>query len=225
MENEELASIDTMLAALEDVARGNLRKRVPLPGDSQPQLSTLAQGMNRVIEAWRASEIEARKMRKTLEAKVAQIETQTVALRELSTPVLEVTREVLLLPIIGALHTRRTADMMNTLLDKIMATQATQVIVDVSGVEIVDTSTADTLIRVVRAAKLLGARCVLTGVSPSVAQTLVELGTDLSELRTLRRLADGLVDCMNEVQKDSDGDIDIDLGDDDDAPRAALATA
>lgn len=224
MENEELASIDAMLAALEDVARGNLRKRVPLPGDAQPKLSSLAQGMNRVIEAWRASEIESRKMRKTLEAKVAQIETQTVALRELSTPVLEVTRDVLLLPIIGALHTRRTADMMNTLLDKIMQTESTQVIVDVSGVEVVDTSTADTLLRIVRAAKLLGARCVLTGVSPSVAQTLVDLGTDLSELRTLRRLADGLIDCMIEAQKEGAGQ--IDLGDDDDdTHHAALATA
>ncbi|AKU96884.1 PAS protein [Labilithrix luteola] len=224
MENEELASVDAMLSVLEDVARGNLRKRVPIPGDAQPRLSTLAHGVNRVIEAWRASEIESRKMRKTLEAKVAQIETQTVALRELSTPVLEVTRDVLLLPVIGALHTRRTADMMNTLLEKIMSTQATQVIVDVSGVEVVDTTTADTLLRIVRAAKLLGARCVLTGVSPMVAQTLVDLGTDLSELRTLRRLADGLVDCMIEAQKNNDANLDIDLGDDDDTQPGTLAT-
>lgn len=202
MQSDDSESIIAdMLSAIGDVAKGNLRRRVPTPGNAHANLNALAQGMNQVIEAWRASELESRKMRKVLEAKVATIETQTVALRELSTPVLDISPGVLLVPIIGALHERRSAEMMTSLLDRIMQTESTQVIVDISGVEVVDTATADMLLRLVRAAKLLGARCVLTGVSPAVARTLVALGTDLGGLGTRRTLADGLAECMRHIHE------------------------
>ena len=73
---------------------------------------------------------------------------------------------------------------------------------DITGVEIVDTRTADYLIKVVRASRLLGTRCVLTGLSPAVAQTLVEIGADLSEITTLRSLREGLRHCLAAIRDD-----------------------
>jgi len=117
-------------------------------------------------------------------------------IRELSTPVMEVWDDVLVLPVVGVVDTMRSMEIMNTLLERIVAVQARCVIIDITGVEVVDTKTADYLLRVSRAANLLGTRCVLTGLSPAVAQTLVEIGADLTEVRTLRNLKAGLKDCL-----------------------------
>ncbi|MCA9719275.1 MAG: STAS domain-containing protein, partial [Myxococcales bacterium] len=73
-------------------------------------------------------------------------------------------------------------------------------IIDVTGVEVVDTKTADYLLKVIRAANLLGSRCVLTGLSPAIAQTLVEIGADLTEVNTLRNIKDGLKDCLRYIR-------------------------
>lgn len=115
---------------------------------------------------------------------------------QLSTPVMEIWDSVLVLPIVGVVDTRRSAEIMDTLLRRIVETRSRCVIVDITGVDLVDTKTADYLVKVVRAASLLGSRCVLTGLSPAVAQTLVNIGTTLDEVRTLRNLKDGLVDCL-----------------------------
>jgi rsbT co-antagonist protein RsbR len=109
---------------------------------------------------------------------------------------MEIWNDVLVLPIVGVVDTKRSMDIMGNLLEQIVARQAKCVIIDVTGAEIVDTRTADYLLKVVRAASLLGSRCVLTGLSPAVAQTLVEIGADLTEVRTLRNLEAGLLDCL-----------------------------
>ncbi len=131
-----------------------------------------------------------------LEHKIAVVEEQAAAIRELSTPVLEVWDDVLVLPVVGIVDTRRSVDIMNNLLTKIVDAQSKCVIIDVTGVEVVDTRTADYLLKVCRAASLLGSRSVLTGLSPAVAQTLVEIGADLTEIVTLRNLREGLKDCL-----------------------------
>lgn len=115
---------------------------------------------------------------------------------ELSTPVIEIWDSVLVLPIVGVVDTRRSTEIMDTLLRRIVETQSRCVIVDITGVDFVDTKTADYLVKVVRAASMLGSRCVLTGLSPAVAQTLVNIGTTLQEVRTLRNLKEGLEDCL-----------------------------
>jgi rsbT co-antagonist protein RsbR len=109
---------------------------------------------------------------------------------------MEIWDDVLVLPIVGVVDTHRSMDIMSNLLERIVERQSKCVIIDVTGVEMVDTKTADYLLKVVRAAGLLGTRCVLTGLSPAVAQTLVEIGADLSEVRTLRNLKAGLLDCL-----------------------------
>ncbi len=128
--------------------------------------------------------------------KLEIISSQQDAIRELSTPIMEVWDDVLVLPIVGVVDTKRSMDIMNSLLDKIVESQSRCVILDVTGVEIVDTRTADYLLKVVQASRLLGAYCVLTGINPAVAQTLVDIGANLSAVKTLRNLKEGLVDCI-----------------------------
>jgi anti-anti-sigma regulatory factor len=131
-----------------------------------------------------------------LEEKLNIINQQQEAIRELSTPIMEVWDDVLVLPVVGVVDTRRSMEIMNTLLEKIVNSQSRCIIIDITGVEIVDTKTADYLLKVVSAAQLLGARCVLTGINPAVAQTLVEIGADLSQVKTLRSLKEGLTDSI-----------------------------
>ncbi|MCA9637979.1 MAG: XylR N-terminal domain-containing protein [Myxococcales bacterium] len=148
-------------------------------------------------DPWKASlQPSEISLSRELEAKMAVIEQQEVAISELTTPVMEIWDDVLLLPVVGIVDTRRSMDIMNNLLESIERTKARCVIIDVTGVEVVDTKTADYLIKVMRAAGLLGSRCVLTGLSSAIAQTLVEVGADLSEVRTLRGIKEGLKDCL-----------------------------
>ncbi len=149
-----------------------------------------------IAEQRAALDSTSQSVARELEQKLATIEKQAAAIRELSTPVMEIWDDVLVLPVVGVVDTKRSMDIMNSLLERIVQTQSKCVIIDITGVEIVDTRTADYLLRVSRAANLLGTRCVLTGLSPAVAQTLVEIGADLTEVRTLRNLKDGLKDCL-----------------------------
>jgi rsbT co-antagonist protein RsbR len=125
------------------------------------------------------------------------IRKQQLALQELSTPILDVWDDVLALPIIGTVDSSRSAQIMERLLSEIVAKRSRWVIIDVTGVEIIDTQTASHFLRVAKAVELLGARCLLTGLRPAVAQTLVQLNVDLTEVRTLRNLKHGLRHCID----------------------------
>ena len=187
---------------LTKVAEGHLDQRLQL-GDVEDALTGLEMGINFLIVDLRQTEQANREQQEALlsqqqelEAKLLTIEQQAAAIRELTTPVMEIWDDILVLPIVGVVDTRRSMDIMNNLLEKIVEAQAKCAIIDITGVEMVDTKTADYLLKVVRAASLLGTRCVLTGLSAAVAQTLVEIGADLTEVRTLRNLKAGLVDCL-----------------------------
>jgi rsbT co-antagonist protein RsbR len=96
------------------------------------------------------------------------------------------------MPLVGAIDSRRVQQIMDTLLTGVADYGATKVILDITGVPIVDTQVANALLRAARAVTLLGAQTVLTGVRPEVAQTLVGLGVDLSGIVTLGTLQDGI---------------------------------
>lgn len=129
------------------------------------------------------------------------IKKQQIAIHELSTPILQIWDNVLALPVIGVVDTRRSVEIMEKLLGEIVNKQVQYVILDITGVEIVDTKTADHFIKVIKSAKLLGANCILTGIRPAVAQTLVEIGVDLSEIKTLRNLQAGLRECLRDMEQ------------------------
>lgn len=148
----------------------------------------------READPWKSSlEATAAALARTLEDRMA---IQAAAISELTTPVMEVWDDVLVLPIVGGVDATRSHEIMDTLLHRIVATGARCAIVDITGVRFVDSHTADSLIKVIQAATLLGTQCVLTGLSPAVAQTLVDIGADLGNIRTMKNLKDGLKHCL-----------------------------
>jgi rsbT co-antagonist protein RsbR len=120
------------------------------------------------------------------------IQAQQDALRELSTPLIPIADEVIAMPLIGTIDSARAAQILEVLLNGITAQAAAVAILDITGVRVVDSQVADALIRVAKAARLLGADVVLTGISPAIAQTLVELGAELSGVVTRGNFQSGI---------------------------------
>lgn len=120
------------------------------------------------------------------------IRQQRADMLELSTPVIKVWDKILTLPIIGTLDSRRAQMMTEALLQKIVETGSTIAILDITGVRTMDTLVANHLIKTVTASRLMGARCILTGVSPAIAQTMVQLGIDLTQITTRAQMSDGI---------------------------------
>ncbi len=117
---------------------------------------------------------------------------QQEELLELSTPVVKLWEGILALPIIGTLDSARTQIVMESLLQKIVETGSEVAIIDITGVPTVDTLTAQHLLKTVTAARLMGADCIISGIRPQIAQTIVYLGVDLGDVITKATLADAL---------------------------------
>lgn len=118
---------------------------------------------------------------------------------ELSTPVVTLWEGVLALPMIGTLDSARTQVVMETLLQRIVETGAPIAIIDITGVPTVDTLTAQHLLKTVAAARLMGAECIISGIRPQIAQTIVHLGVDLGGVVTKATLADAFAICLRRL--------------------------
>jgi rsbT co-antagonist protein RsbR len=112
---------------------------------------------------------------------------------ELSTPVVTLWDGVLALPLIGTLDSARTQVVMESLLEKIVETGAAIAIIDITGVPTVDTLVAQHLLKTVAAARLMGADCIISGIRPQIAQTIVHLGVELTDVTTKATLADAFL--------------------------------
>ncbi|XXY16557.1 PAS domain-containing protein [Sorangium sp. So ce216] len=151
-----------------------------------PALATIARDLTPIYDA----EHE----RLALQQQV--IQAQQDALRELSTPLVPLAEGVVAMPLIGALDRSRAQQAMEKLLDGIVQHQFHTAILDVTGVKDVDAESADALLRIARAARLLGAQLVLTGIGPDTAQTLVDLDVDLSGITTRSTLQSGIAHAL-----------------------------
>ncbi len=145
-------------------------------------------------ETWQATEMLDRLGLFTTEAyqrsREEVISRQQQDMLELSTPVVKLWDGVLALPMIGTLDSQRTQVVMESLLQRIVETGAEIAIIDITGVPTVDTLTAQHLLKTVTAARLMGADCIISGIRPQIAQTIVHLGVNLSEVTTKATLAD-----------------------------------
>ena len=121
------------------------------------------------------------------------IEAQRQALQELSTPIIPVVDRILVMPLIGSIDTLRARDITRSLLAGIREHRARVVILDITGVPVVDSGVADYLNKTIQAARLKGARTIVTGISDAVAETIVDLGIDWSGIETLSDLQSGLI--------------------------------
>lgn len=174
--------------ALQAVNRANLPKNVYTE-------TVLLTSQNLIGAALDAMDLLPGVLRDMVESGAAQrrlqdeiIATQRSLIAELSTPILPVSDQVLVAPLIGAIDSTRAAQITETVLHAITERAAHTLIIDISGISIVDTSVANHLIQTTRAAQLLGAKVILVGITPEVAQTIVGLGVELSGLVTLSTL-------------------------------------
>jgi rsbT co-antagonist protein RsbR len=128
------------------------------------------------------------------------IQRQQREMMELSTPVVQLWDNILALPLIGTLDSERTQVVMESLLQKIVETGASISIIDITGVPTVDTLVAQHLLKTVAAARLMGADCIISGIRPQIAQTIVHLGVNLSEVTTKASLADAFAVAIKRTQ-------------------------
>lgn len=159
--------------------------------DDAQQLGELIIGASELLDSLGLKTVDAYQR-----SRDAVIRRQQDELLELSTPVVKLWDGVLALPIIGTLDSARAQVMMESLLDRIAATEAEIAIIDITGVPTVDTLVAQHLIKTVTAIRLMGSDCIISGVRPQIAQTIVHLGVDLGAVTTKANLADALALAM-----------------------------
>ena len=128
-----------------------------------------------------------------------RIAEQGRALMELSTPVTMIWQDILMLPVVGIIDSKRAQDIMAAILGKIGETRARVFIMDISGVAVVDSAVANHLIKITKATRLMGCTSLVSGVSPAIAQTIVHLGINVDEIRTTATLRDALEQAFRSV--------------------------
>src|SRR4249920_2500961 len=150
--------------------------------------------LNRILDAY---EPAANRIANTVAVGFVQereriIRQQQEAIRELSTPVLQVRERLLILPIIGVIDSQRARQLTEQLLRGIRTNRARVVVIDITGVPTIDSTVANHLVQTVDASRLMGASVIITGLSPEIAQTLVTLGVDLSKVNAVGDLQGGI---------------------------------
>jgi len=192
---ERLTRITEALGAL-SVGESDL-DRVRIPIQAMDEFAPFEEMFNVFIEEYAA----ARRENEQLNAqRLDVIERQRAAIADLSVPILDVWDDIVALPVVGMVDTQRSVEMTERLLRRVADGGARCVIVDLTGVDVVDTSTADHLIRMIRAAQLLGSFCVITGISAKIALTLGQLDVDMRRVLTLRNLKEGLWACFQHLE-------------------------
>jgi rsbT co-antagonist protein RsbR len=144
---------------------------------------------------------QAKRVEHELRAKLELIEQQRQVIRDLAAPIIEVWEGVLTVPLVGVFDSARAAEVTSNLLTEVTRRRARFTLLDLTGVEVIDTGTASHLLSMVRGIRLLGAEGILTGIRPAIAQTMVSLGIDIAGLVTLASLRDGLHYCMRRMQR------------------------
>jgi len=157
--------------------------------------------LNRILDAY---EPAANRIAVTVGVSFVQerervIRQQQEAIRELSTPVLQVRERLLILPIIGVLDAQRARQLTEQLLQAIRANRARVVVIDITGVPDIDSAVANHLVQLVKASRLMGASVIITGLSSEIARTLVTLGVDLTAMRTVGDLQGGIEEAERQL--------------------------
>ncbi len=191
-EDEFLESVADALLTLASVGEGDYDMRLDVRDEDPTALRSLYAGINEMIESLRVEQQNSLAYHQELEDKLSTIEKQRAAIRELSTPIMEVWDGVLCLPVVGVMDTARSVDMTTSLLQAVVNQKTKCVIIDITGIDVMDTRTVDHFMQMARAVRLLGSECVLTGVNPHIAQTVVHMGLDLSHIVTHRTLHEAL---------------------------------
>ncbi|MCT4619198.1 MAG: PAS domain-containing protein [Marinisporobacter sp.] len=125
-----------------------------------------------------------------------RVREQNRTIREMATPTIKLWDGVLVLPVVGIVDSMRAQHMMDTMLNKIIETYSKVIIMDIHGVAAVDTAVANHMIKITKATKLMGCECILSGISPAVAQTIIQLGIEMDNINTKSTLSDALAEAF-----------------------------
>ncbi|MFC1706873.1 STAS domain-containing protein [Planctomycetota bacterium] len=204
--DDSASRLDEIIDVIMRLAAGELNARAQISGchDVYDQIGV---GLNMLAEELAHLLHSERRLRETLEdqvrertaeieRKLRRIEDQDRTIRELSTPVLSVGDGILAVPLIGVVDSHRARQIAGDLLQAITNSGAEVVILDITGVPVIDTDLANHLLKTTRAAAMLGAFVILTGMSPQNAQTMVALGVDMSSVTFRTSLKDGLAHAL-----------------------------
>ena len=183
--------VDALLV-LSEVGFGDYDVELRMDFKSKHPFNPVFASLNELIGSFGAEQEQSMAFRRDLEEKLLVVEKQRAAIRELSTPIIELWEGVLCLPVVGIMDTARSTEMTNSLLQAIIEKATRYAIIDITGIEVMDTRTVDHFMRMAKSIQLLGAECALTGISPHIAQTVVHMGLDLDDIVTHRSLRDAL---------------------------------
>lgn len=195
------ASITTILETLRSVSLGDLSGRLELGFPETHPAGALAQSVNDMIQALSTAREQSANSLHELAKRIDLIERQREAIQTLSVPVIEIWGGILCVPIVGVLDSGRAADITATLLSTIVRKKARYAIIDLTGLEIMDTQSADYFLRMARAVTLLGSKCALSGIHPNIARTIIHMGLDLEGLRSFRSMREALVFCVRRDER------------------------
>ena len=192
LSSDTIDQISTVLLILSEIASGDYTARVDVDSWRATPIEALARRVNQLAEALDRAARDAERTRHQLEEKLSIVASQRAAIDELSCPLIEVWNGVLCVPVVGGMDAARGARMAEDLLHTVVQRKARHVIIDVTGIAVMDTETVDHFQRIVKAVQLLGASCVMSGVHPSVAQTMIHMGADLGDVQAHRSLRSAL---------------------------------
>ncbi|PCC73859.1 anti-anti-sigma factor [Nannocystis exedens] len=197
------ATIPDLADAMSAAFRGETRVIEFAFGDSLYSQTTLprrdAHGNNAGAYCIASDITEQRRIEELLRSQMRIIQEQKEAILRLSSPIIEVGHDALAVPLVGSIDEHRAAIIMHGLLEAIVQKRARFAILDLTGVDTVDPTSAEHLIRIIHSVRLLGAQAVITGIRPPIARTMAELGLDLSRLHTLRSLQEALRYCSESI--------------------------
>jgi len=187
--DERVNRIEDALAA---AAAGDYGAQIPVSQEIVDDLTSVEVGINVLISDLGEEVRRSQKRADELQEKLDLIRKQQEALEELSTPVITIWDRVLVIPLIGFMDTKRSQQLTENLLNQVAASQIEVAILDVTGVPMVDSTVANHLLTTVSSLRLLGASCVISGIRPEVARTIVLLGVDLASVKTVASLSHAL---------------------------------
>jgi anti-anti-sigma factor len=190
-ESEERSA--EMLDVMITMAGQDYTKRAHV-GDGDTVFDGLAAGLNMLADEFEASQRDRDRLQQEI------IQSQAAVIQELSTPIIPISGDILVMPLIGNIDASRAQHVLERLLEGVSENHARTVIMDITGVSVVDTHVANTLVRAAQAVQLLGTQMVLTGIRPEVAQTLVNLGIELRGLITWSTLQMGIAYAMRQIR-------------------------
>lgn len=191
--------LERVIDVIARAAAGDLLARVPTEEEGQEQILELEYGVNTLLEEVSKARADSEAQQQEIARHTAKLlEQQQELMRLLSTPVIAVWPGVLALPIIGEVGPERAATMTESVLAHVVTARATHIILDLTGMTVAELATTQSLLRLAQAVQLLGARCLLTGVSPHLARSLIETSSDLSGVASLPTLADAIAHVLRE---------------------------